>query len=57
MWMAEKNTLKVFILQSKLYSGHITQWYVASLLALEEVGEQVQILAGPLTVFFSFLFF
>ena len=58
--MAEKDTLSLLILSSKLRSGRMAQCHEASLSALEEVGVQVHIpAAGLLAVylyFFSFLF-
>ena len=47
--MAEKNTLSLLILSSKLRSGRMAQWHEASLSALEEVG--VSRVAGLLAVY------
>ena len=56
--MVEKNTSKLLILRIKLFRGDsLAQWYEASLFAQEEVGVQVQILAGLLPVFFFRFFF
>ena len=49
--MAEKGTSTLLILQSEPVSVRIAQWSGAALLLLEEVGVQVQNLAGLIPVF------